>query len=182
MCTNAFGNGRRKGVVMGCEGGTGFLWVKGEVDSAGSTWSFDYSNRRTFAMNLLIVGYGITNKGIIEVFFPRALYLKGNQHETKVAGMIFPVGLRYYTEPTSPSLFLFGGVGFPFFVRFGEESGEDVRRGLSFYGGIGYEFIQHFHVSLEHMIGLGAEGKYHYEGRAECKFVSVSLNVGVMFY
>jgi hypothetical protein len=62
------------------------------------------------------------------------------------------LGASYYFKPTSPSLYLNGGIGLSVW-RLPFESDTDVWYGIGLAGGLGYEFTRHWSIELGAMWG-----------------------------
>ena len=168
-------DGNRKGFIIGIGGGPGYTTFNETFKSSFSgntfTMTSDRQNKLTF-MSDFRIGYAPSN--LLQIYWMSKVSwfkLKSSPEEDVIIANGFGgVGVTYSFNPTGPSPFITGGLGFstwalPF------EQGTETMTGLGVVAGVGYEFASHWSFEFDLMWGQ-PDTK---EGGAELTINTLSL-------
>jgi len=146
-------DGNRKGFIIGIGVGPGYTTFNQTLKNSSFTSTSDRQKKRTF-MSDFRIGYAPSN--LLQIFWmSKVSWFKLENslgEDVIIANGFGGVGVTYSFNPTGPSPFITGGLGFstwalPF------EQGAETMTGLGVVAGVGYEFARHWSVEFDLMRG-----------------------------
>ncbi len=174
----------RKGFILGFGAGPGFASYSETIDSLDGEQLFDESTSKFSAFTNFKIGYAPSNKLMVYWISNVAWFSKKDSttfDESKtIATGVGGLGLTYFLNPQSPSLFVtvggaFSAWSFPF-------EGTQPRVGMGFGGGIGYEFSPNWNMELSVLFGSPKEESESERLKYSHSTFAVGMTISVLGY
>ena len=172
----AFDN-QRRGFIIGGLGGVAFNFWNQSIDSTKSDTETDFAVHTDFRIGggfkgekLMLYYWNIVNWfGMDNVLGEKVIITSG----------ITGLGLSYYFKPTSPSLYMNGGVGVSIWAA-PFEADTEAWYGFGFMGGLGYEFSPHWSVECGVMWGNPNKTEMGYKFQTNALAITLSI-IGIAY-
>ena len=177
-------DGHREGFILGLGAGYGNHWLT--YESTKYEMSYYYGMRifteagtetktasQTGLMSDFKIGYAPSDQLMI-YWMSKVAWLDISEKEYMITSGIGGLGISYYQEPTAPSAYFSGGVGYSTWQAPLSGNPESAI-GLGLSVGAGYEFAKH--ISLECNLTWGHPSKKEWDWDAKALAVRVTVNV-----
>jgi hypothetical protein len=173
-------DGQRQGFILGVGGGAGLTSYTQTIAHGGGSVTSDRENEFPLMTDFRI---GYAPSDALEIYWMSKVswFSMENAYgdDVTIANGLGGLGVTYFLQPTAPSVFLAGGVGFSSWAAPLEE-GVEAWYGLGVSAGAGYEFAPHWYIQGDVCWGNPSteEGGDDFSTNA----LSVKLTLNVMGY
>ncbi len=170
-------DGERQGFILGAGVGAGLTSYTQTV----SYGSLSETSNRENAFGIMSdfkIGYAPSN--VMEIYWMSKVSWFGMENalggDVTIANGIGGLGVTYFFQPTAPSAFVSGGIGFSSWTAPFEE-GADAWYGVGASAGAGYEFAPHWYVEGNVCWGNPSTEEYGVDFSTNSLSAKLTLNV-----
>ena len=173
-------DGERQGFILGAGIGAGLASYTQEVSYGSFSETSDRENELGIMSDVKI---GYAPNDVTEIYWMSKVSWFGMENalgdDVTIANGIGGLGVTYFFQPTAPSAFVSGGIGFSTWTAPFEE-GADTWYGVGVSAGAGYEFAPHWYI--EGNVCWGNPSIEEYGVNFSTNSLSVKLTLNVIGY